>query len=184
MTLARTVVPATEPLSTDDAKTHLRVSGAADDAYIAGLVSAARVWVENHTGQSLIDQTWQLTLDRFPGRIYLPRGPVSAVSSVGYVDGAGASQEVTPGDYVLDGNWLRRGYNVTWPTTRSQPAAVTVTYVAGYGALATAVPADFVHAVRLLVGHWYENREPVLNGAVTSKIALTLEAILSSYITV
>ena len=34
-----------------------------------------------------------------------------------------------------------------------------MTYTAGFGAASSDVPPNVIHAVKLLVGHFYENRE-------------------------
>ncbi|MCW5861278.1 MAG: head-tail connector protein, partial [Caldilineales bacterium] len=44
--------------------------------------------------------------------------------------------------------------------------AIHIRFEAGYGA-ASAVPTRYKQALKLLVGHWYENREAILaTGAI------------------
>lgn len=57
--------PAVEPVLLVDAKAHMRVDIADDDALITGLIAAARQYVEDLTGRRLITQKWRLYLDRF-----------------------------------------------------------------------------------------------------------------------
>ena len=53
---------------------------------------------------------------------------------------------------------------------QSRPHAVTVQFDCGYAA--GSVPPKVLEALRLLTGHWYENREAVSVGVVTSEIQL------------
>ncbi len=125
--------PATEVLSVAQAKTHLRVEQDMydDDELISSLVTAARQWVEEITGRSLLTQTWKLALAGFPGAtgvlgvpvygvdpltlpgtpvsgsvafryaLRLPRGIVQSITSVQYRDATGALQTLDSLMYVL-----------------------------------------------------------------------------------
>lgn len=173
MGLKRTVDPAAEPITTAEAKTHARVSTSADDSYIDSLIKAAREQVEAYTGRALINQTWQLTLDAFPcdrflglslaqSGIEIPINPLGSVSSIQYVDWDGNTQTWASGNYTVDATKeiarIVPGYQVTYPVTRSVINAVTVTFVAGYGATAASVPESFKLAIKMMVAHWYDNR--------------------------
>lgn len=72
--------PAGEPVTLDEAKLHLRVDFAADDALITGLISAARVAAENICRRAFITQKWELLLDGFPRQNFF--GSLSAVAPV------------------------------------------------------------------------------------------------------
>ena len=45
-----------EPVSVDTAKLHLRVTDTSEDTLIGGYITAAREWVENYTGQILVQR--------------------------------------------------------------------------------------------------------------------------------
>ena len=68
---------------------------------------------------------------------------------------------------------------VEWPATYAASDAVRITATAGYANI-QAVPEVAKHAIRLLVGHWYENREAVVTGTISSDVGLTVEALLST----
>lgn len=157
------------------------------DAELRALIQTAREHVEAHTRRALLTQTWALTLMEFPwgDAIALPIAPLQSVSSVQYVSGAGTTETMSPSDYAADlGNLpplVIRGYGVTWPVTRTQRNAVTVEFVAGYGSAAADVPAAIRAAMKLLIGHWYANREAVNVGNITTELPLAVAALLAPY---
>jgi uncharacterized phiE125 gp8 family phage protein len=167
MIAVRTVEPATEPVTLTEAKAHLGVTITDDDARITALIVAARMQAEQITRRAFITQTWQVKMDRFPtGReIVLPVGPVQSVTSVQYVDDAGATQGFT--DFTLDagGQRVLLDYGETWPASRTVENAVTITYVAGYGA-ATAVPEGIKAAIRLLTELQFDRPDPSYSSAL------------------
>lgn len=80
--------PAAEPVSTAEAKAHLRVSISDDDTYIGALITAARRMVEAQTNRALITQVWDYYLDRWPvgDSFPLPFAPLQTVTGVYYTD--------------------------------------------------------------------------------------------------
>lgn len=172
MGLTLVTAPATEPLTTAEAKAHLRVDSSDEDTYIDALVKAARQHIEEDLGRALITQTWDYTLDAFPSdgsAIQIPRPPLVSVTSVSYVDTAGATQTVTASDYVVN-TGKRKGeitlaYGAAWPATRQQANAVTIRFVAGYGA-ASAVPETIKTALRLTLGDFFDLRSGSIVGTI------------------
>jgi uncharacterized phiE125 gp8 family phage protein len=67
-------------------------------------------------------------------------------------------------------------YLSVWPSVRLDDKAVQITYLAGYGGAAN-VPTPAKHAIKMLVGHWYANREAVGNAGqnVPMGVAALLE---------
>lgn len=184
MPLTITAGPSTEPLTTAEAKTHLRVDTDDDNDYIDSLVKAARRWVEQVTWRQLITATYVLRLDRFCGSvIYIPRPPLKTFTSFQYLDLDGVLQTWSSGNYEVDlysspgrVRPIATGY---WPTVGNYyQNAITITYDAGYGA-ASAVPDDIKHAMRLMVGHWYRQREAV--GANMAEVPLAVHHLIAPY---
>lgn len=181
--------PAVEPLALSEVMEQLRYPHVSENLLIESLIKAARKYIETATGRALITQTLRLTRDCFPtwkeGYTFrLPSPPLQTVSSIQYTDTAGATQTVTAAEYVVDATSVpgRVGlaYGYTWPTdVIEQIASVNVNYVAGYG-LAAAVPHDIKQAMRLLIGHWFVNREAVLTGTISNDIEFSLAALLGS----
>jgi len=167
--LSVSVDPTVEPVTTAEIKTHLRVIGSDEDAYIRSLITAGRVWIENYTHRALINQTLILNLNSFPDYgqpIWLPKAPLSSVTSITYNDANGDSQTLATSKYVVDtsGNNRAAGvyesYDNDWPTTYDEVNAVTVTYVAGYGSTAASVPDPIRHALKMLIGSMFCERVP------------------------
>lgn len=132
--------PTVEPVTLAEVREHLRISDTNSDAALAGLIFTARVDAEGQLRRALITQTWRMTIDgAWPLRIEFPVQPVQSVSSITYVDTAGATQTLASDQYVLkesgaDGiAYIVPAYGVTWPAIRDIAQAITVTFVAGYG---------------------------------------------------
>lgn len=181
--LVQVTAPAEEPVSVPEAKLHLRVDGDQEDQWIASVIAVAREHAETMLGRSLVEQTWRLSLDRFPpGRVIrLPRPPLQAVTSVTYTAPDGSQHVLDEALYDVDtasepGRIVLRP-GASWPETATKPGAVQIVYAAGYGAAAN-VPEVFKHAILLLVGHWYEHREQVVVGSNAATLPFAVEALL------
>jgi uncharacterized phiE125 gp8 family phage protein len=166
--------PTSEPLTLAEARSHLRVDHAADDALIAGYIMAAREMAEHELQRSLVEKTYELALDAFPrGTIELPMGPIPAaaaltVSSVKYTDTAGAEQTVDPSAYTLDpySNVPRLVPVSGWPTPKTTLNAVRVRYVSG--AALSSVPPAVKSWMLLYITSLYEQREAVNVGNIVT----------------
>lgn len=193
-TLSLVTAPAVEPVSVDEAVAHLRLDSDATDerAYLSTLISAARETVEARTRRALISQTWDLVLDSWPVRVplELPRAPLASVTSVTYVATDGTSTTWSSSNYTVRAyagprampGTITPAYGVVYPSLRSQPNAVTIRYVAGYGAAATAVPAALRHAALLLVAELYARREGSVVGTIISEVPEGISRLLTPYV--
>lgn len=163
--------PATEPISVEEAKLHLRVDATDEDTPIARMIVTARQEAENLTRRALITQTLELGLSHWPERINLPRPPIASVTSIKYMDTAGTLQTLDPSDYLVD-NYseparIVPAYGKTWPLIRHQPNAILVRYVAGYGS-ASDVPAAIRNWMLLKIGTMHKMRADVVAGQISA----------------
>lgn len=169
MGLRKVTDAAAEPLTLAEAKAHLNVFETSRDTYITTLIGVARTWCEEYLQRSLIDTTWELTLDAFPTAIKLPRPRVRSVTTLQYIDTSGNLQTLNSNSYKLDDKsepgWIVPAYGYSWPSTRDDVNAVIVTYVAGYGANAAAVPLPIKQWILLALGTMFDNREIEVTGA-------------------
>ncbi|MDP3650899.1 MAG: head-tail connector protein [Rhodoferax sp.] len=152
-------------VSVVEAKLHLRVDGTDEDTLISDHITTATELAEQATGRAIMPQTWELALNAFPTlSLQITRVPAASVTTLKYVDSAGALQTLDSGLYILDNAddyghaYVIPVYAGTWPATRDQVNAVALRYVAGY-ANAAAVPQSIKAWIKLMVGALYENRE-------------------------
>lgn len=176
--------PAEEPITLAEAKLHLRDPVDLEDSLISGLIIAARQKCESWLRRTLITTTWELSLEGFPGCGWIPGFPYSgtqflerqpvgtlygvelpnpalqSVTSITYLDTAGSTQTLATSEYLVEVGTPGRvvpAYGKAWPSTRRQPGAVKVRFVAGYGD-ASAVPETIKTAMKLWINQLYEHR--------------------------
>jgi uncharacterized phiE125 gp8 family phage protein len=121
--------PTSEPVTLQEAKSHLRVTTDDDDALIQSHLEAARERVELETGRQLLTATWELWLDRCPG---------ASVSDSASGGTAGALDLGAPAWLAWNDWWARRFIDVPRPPLQ---AVVSVTYVDTAGVQQTWDPA-------------------------------------------
>jgi uncharacterized phiE125 gp8 family phage protein len=185
-------------LSLSEAKAHLRVDISDEDASILGYVKTARRNLEWKYARALVQQTLVLGLDEFPWQTgpWLPayqtrgvielRPPVQTLTSITYVDSAGATQTMSALNYRLEKDSepgrVTPVIGQVWPATAALPNAVLVEYVSG-AASADLVPDDIKQAVRLLLGHYYLNREQVVTDTrvMSVELARSVDDLMAPY---
>lgn len=163
MSLILTLAPTLEPVSLAEAKAHLRIPHADSDPMISQLIIAARRLVENRIGLRLIQQNWSIFLDRWPtaAMVDLPLFPVISINDVLVYGEDDAPATIDPAHYFLDAAArpprlvFRLGRSLSNPGRRAKGIEIKLT--AGFGALATAVPAELKQAILLLVADWIAN---------------------------
>lgn len=173
---------ASQPVSLTDAKLHLRVTHTDDDTYITTLITHVTDVAEKAMNRALITSTWDYYLDDFPQKspylIELPKGYVSEVTSVKYID--------TTNDYVtLSSSYyeadilseparivLASGYS--YPVVNKYLNAVKITFKAGY-ANAAAVPKSIIQVMYLHLSLLYDIRSPILTGTTIAEIPYSLQ---------
>ena len=190
--LALSVAPATDLITLDEAKAHLRVDDAASDTYIENtLIPAALQGFDGAAGclgRALITQTWLLYLDSFPdsGRaIQVPLSPLQSITSIAYVDTEGASQTWAASKYIVDNEaepgLVTPAYNEVYPSTRDQLQAVTITYKAGYGLTAATVPERIRQRILIEIADLYEHRQTAVIGVTGIAIPRQPDDLIYSY---
>jgi uncharacterized phiE125 gp8 family phage protein len=165
--------PASEPVTTAEAKAHLRVETAftADDDAITLLAKAARELCEAHVDRSFVNTTWDYVLDEFPtvrdGKyrpfLPLPKADVQSVTSVSYVDDDGDTVALVQGtDYEVltgTGGGIYPTPGTDWPEADDERhGALSVRFVAGYGSSSASVPGVVRASVLMTLAHLYEHR--------------------------
>jgi uncharacterized phiE125 gp8 family phage protein len=186
MFLITTVRPTAEPITLAEARAHCRVDVAGspatspDDATLQAAIAAARDFVEQYTGRSLMTQSRRALFATLPPScvpLQVPRGPVIDVQSL-TIDG----EPFTDFTLLRDDRVAFLVPTTAWPCVPFKAGRVALDYRAGYVAgspEAPAVPAAVRQALLLLVEHFHRNR-----GAVDVPMAaleLGVESLLSGF---
>ncbi len=161
------IAPTVEPISVTEVKAFLKLDHDADDSLITDLIIAARLYCEQVTGRSFIMRQYQYMLDQWPNEklqiLSLPKPPLLDVVSIHYYDEKEVRQlypaEYYYSDAVSTPGRLVLKSNVTPPITYRKAAAIEITYHAGYGHVATDVPAPLRQAILRLTAYLYEHRD-------------------------
>lgn len=160
--LLRPLGDASEVVTLDEAKAHLRVTHDDDNDYISTLIDAAVEFASVATGRVLGEREYEAIFDGFPpGRIVISVAPLQSVEAIEYVDTQGVTQTYSP--YRAFGlNAPSYGYVLPeagfgWPEANAEPESVTIFLTAG----SADIPRAVRHAILLLVSTWYELRESV-----------------------
>lgn len=175
-----TTAPPAEPLTTAEAKQHLRVDVPDEDDLIDAYVLAARQHVEEVTGRALITTELTALYRGFPSddlALELPRAPVQQVSAVRYTVKDGTTSTLPPSAYEVDADGepgrVLLAPDESWPTDElRQPNPVEVDFTAGYGDAGSDVPGPIRSYMRLLLGALYENREQTVTGTIVSELGM------------
>lgn len=162
-TFKTTSEPTIEPITLEELKDRIRVTGCDDDAQLTLMLKAARQAVEANSYRRLITQTVVGYMDSFRWirEIELRLAPIQSITSIVYTDLAGANQTFSSARYSTDiistppRIVLKTNEQVEY-TEENTPNAVAITFVAGYGATAASVPVQarlaIVEYARLLYG--------------------------------
>ncbi len=175
MALVLTSGPAIEPVTLAEAKAHLRIDTASEDALIASIILTSRLHIETALGLGLINQTWMMVLDRWPGggAVDIPIAPLQAVTAVRVRNSAGTAIAVSPTNYLVDivSKPPRLVWNNSAPTFPGVPVnGIEIDLSVGFGAASASVPGPLKHAILMLTAHWYEHRDPVEIGSSSADI--------------
>ncbi len=190
--LVLATAPTVSPLTLEDLRAHLRlVDDDSEDASIEAYRDAVVGHLDGPTGilgRCLVNQTWDYYLPAFPAttRLALPLAPLVSVTSVKYIDANAAEQTLASSNYrVLTGSRAEIEFIDTFsaPTLDTRARAVTVRFVAGYGAAAANVPSAIRAALKLMVGDLHAQRETFVLGDAAYRVqtSVTVDALLRPY---
>ncbi|PRY10288.1 putative phiE125 gp8 family phage protein [Pontibacter ummariensis] len=161
------------------ADTQAEVDALPDKDLLASIITTARETVENYTERAVAVNSFELFGEVLPAEVKLPRPPFIEVVKVEYWNGT--EQVVLPAseyeaEIGSEPAWLYINLPADMVAKRN---SARITYKAGYapiieGAVETpTVPASLKAAMKLLVEHYYNNREAVMIGT-TSTIGTTM----------
>jgi uncharacterized phiE125 gp8 family phage protein len=172
--------PASEPVTTQELKDHLRLNDSSEDSLLAGFIKTARLQFELNTGVAVLPTVFRQHFYAIAGPIYLYRGNVSAIGSVMYWN--------TAGNFVSDSTYLSdlisNPAKVWWqvyPVTHSDKSPKGyVEFTAGW-ANAAAVPEDVKTCIKLLAAHYYAHREAYTEDTDLRNLPLGFQSVCRAY---
>lgn len=165
--LKRVSAPSSSPISLEDIKSHLAIAHSDEDAYFTSLINVATAYIDgpNGAGIALMPQVWRATYFRVPKSLVMTFGPVRSIAVI-----KSGETTIDPTTYSFDSDTQILSLS-------APPQTVTkITFEAGYDA----IPDDLLHAIRMIVGHLYANREAVSTVAMHD-VPMAVESILNRY---
>ena len=185
---AEPTYPTQEPVTAAEARYQCGISADAGyyDPLLQRLIITAREMVERDSG--LVCYTGTFTSKRtdwgYGDYFELPDvRPITAVTSITYVDTSGTTTAWSSSSYVVSTAalmpYVRLAYGEVWPTLRGDAEGITITFTAGYASVA-AIPQRVKQAVLLLVNCWFVNRDTISLGTISPDIALTYDSLIES----
>lgn len=184
------VTPASSgPITLAQVKSIVHIDHADEDDSIELMIDAAIALVDGYGGilrTALIEQTWQQDFPYFPYcEFRLALGQLLSVTSITYYDTSNVQQTLATSVYAAfsdaTGPFFRLKDGQSWPSTFYRDDAVRVTWKAGFGTTADFVPADIRHAMLMLIGHWFENRETSVIGEIPADLQWSFGALTKRY---
>lgn len=155
------------PALPNDVPSGSSVTTGPDHALVASLITAARQHTEAFLGRALNTQTQTLTQDAFrdPTKpnytptLRIPNPPTQSVTSITYTKYDQTAGTVTATTYAADTSAepavVMLKDSQAWPTDARGEAAVTLTYVAGYGDNRSDVPQGIREAIKRMLALMY-----------------------------
>lgn len=175
--------PKSEPVSVQELKDQLRIEHDDENEYLARLISTAREYAENLSGNKILEQQWSIHYEAFTSPLMLFMRPVKSIESVQYYDADNVLQtldssvyEVTPYNFH---SAIHLNNGQSWPAvyTRQYPVIVNATF-------GRSLPLKTEqHAILLIATNWYRNREDATKEQLKT-IPHGAESLLSQHLNV
>jgi len=175
------VITPPEPVVTfAEVAKHLADVPAEDQAYVEGLTAAATDWAAMWLRRAIGVHLLELQLADWPCDDFDLVRPMIEIESVTYVDPDGATHEW---------DFPPLPWSEGVPRVRGRPGDLRIRYWAGYckrepddeGNWITDVPAPIKVAIMMLVAQWYNTRENVITGTITSEMPFAVDALLQPF---
>jgi uncharacterized phiE125 gp8 family phage protein len=153
--------PASNCLTVDQLKAHLRVDFDDEDTLLLSIIQAAELFVQKHTGRFIMTHTIDQSNDDWQGGyIELLGMPLRSITHIKYIDVDDVEQTLSTDDYYI--NDVRSPALIQLKSTPPQIAnrvgAVRLRYDVGHSQ-SSDVPANIKQAILQLCADMYERRE-------------------------
>ena len=182
-----TIAPVTKPVSVDRVKRSLGLDNVRDfDPTLQELIQAATNAVQNDLGRCLIETTYTLYLDRWPGReSQLPYPPLISVTHIKYWgDATETLDTLTASDYTVSTGgdpgicWINEDKD--WPDLQDRPTPIEIKFKAGYGTDADDIPGAIQAAITMTAAYFFDQPLPVITGTIATELPLGVSRLIDS----
>lgn len=163
-----------EPITLEEAKAHLRVYGADEDAYITALITVAREMAEGRINRTIRQRTRAARFRGWNDEFLLPKPPFVSIDTITYADENGQVQTLDATAYYVAADDEDAPGTVEFvpglalPLLYRRRRPVTVSYLAGYAE--GQVPRAILQWMLLAIGALYEHRESIVGGTITATL--------------
>tara|TARA_Y100000592_G_scaffold70966_1_gene110452 strand:- start:2738 stop:3292 length:555 start_codon:yes stop_codon:yes gene_type:complete len=167
----------TDIVSLNDAKEFLRVDHTDEDTTITRLINAAVQHCQDYTGRHFVASNFNLYLDDFYNCEF-STSPINSISSVKYYNASNELTTLATSKYWVDDKREPGRIHFDNPPDVYDDRFNGVIIA---GSLGEAPATPIIHAVRMLVAHYYENRRAVITGTTSIETPLGVAALLNPY---
>lgn len=173
---------ADEPVSLTEAKAQCRMSeDDSEDSFIASLIPQARSYVEKLSTYSLMPGPREFAFSKWGDYLEIYLRPITSIDAVSYVDSDGNDADLV--GYVAP--------LAAYPLKISPPIDDSFPALAKGGAITVSVTTDALNsesaeyliakrAMLLLIGHWFEFREAVVETRIAPEIAFAVTSMIDA----
>jgi len=172
-----------------EVKKHLRLTTDDDDSLVDDYIAAAVSYCEEQVSgsRSFMSQTWDWKIHDWTGNSFeIPRPPLQSLTHIKYYDEdkstgltvLSSTNYIVHVPYKLPGSVELHPLVGDWPTVADRADAIQIRFVSGWQS--GQEPNEIKQAIKMLVGHWYSNREDVLVGTISKPIAHGVSSLLGS----
>lgn len=185
--MVTTTAPTTRPVTLDRVKRNLGLDDVRDfDSTLQELIASATNAVQNDLGRCLLETTYTLYLDNWPGReIQLPYPPLISVTHVKYYgDATETLDTLSSSDYTVSAGgdpaviWLNEDKD--WPDLMDRPQPIEIQFKAGYGTDTDDVPSAIQQAVVMTACYFFDQPLPVVTGTIATELPLGVSRLIDS----
>jgi len=152
------------PVTLQEAKDYLKISGSDQDAEINQLIATATDIGEKITGRDFLNKTYKGFLDYFPcgyTGIEIRKSKLQSITSIKYLKSKVLTTLDSSNYYTTQSNdyssiFLNDGF--TYPETDIRNQVVEIVFTAGYGDTSADIPETLKKAILTNIAYLFENK--------------------------
>lgn len=187
--LSLTTPPAIYPVTLEQVKDFLRITGTDEDSLLTNYITVATGSAENYTRRAFITQTYKMFMDHYPmqnketwwtgvkelpistltdtGVIEIPKPPLQSVTSFTTYDNNNTSAVFDSSNYYVStysGDYAENGRltlkdGSVYPYFTRNSDGIEIEFTSGYGDTADDVPWQIKQGILQEISYMYQHRE-------------------------